>query len=88
VIDITEYVRDADCQTVKLREHPKALDTKRRRKLWRGQVNALGYGKNLRDDGSVVEPKMGNPQPSPTGPSGPMDAVHRLNGGRWASVPA
>jgi hypothetical protein len=45
--------------TVKLREHPKALSTKQ---LWKhncGQGNDLGYSKNDKDN------TMGNPQPSP-----------------------
>ena len=57
--------------TVKLREHPKALCYQTKfEKFFRGQGNDLGYGKNtkrflilffLEKKGE----KMGNPQPSP-----------------------
>ena len=48
-----------DGNTVKLREHPKASATKYNWKQLYGQVNSLGYGKNVEDT------TMGNPQPSP-----------------------
>jgi len=34
--------------TAKLREHPKDLNTKRRRKRRRGRANSPGYGNSLR----------------------------------------
>ena len=39
------------------------------------QGNDLGYGKNAKG--------LDNPQPSPKGPCGSMDAVQRLDGGRF-----
>ena len=67
------------CKTVKLREPPKALTTKRGSKeIPRGQGNDLGYGKNVNDV------TMENLQPSSKLKENTfnMSAVHRLNGGR------
>jgi len=46
--------------TLKLRETPKASDTKPVTEKAGGQVNCLGYGKNSDDV------TMDNPQPSPS----------------------
>jgi len=62
-----------ECDTAKLRETPKASSTKLSPKGFNGQVNDLGYGKNLEDA------TMGDPQPNPKSFLD-MDAVHRLNG--------
>jgi len=50
---------DSSCDTVKLREPPKASSTKLDWKQSNGRVNSPGYGNND-EDGT-----MGNPQPSP-----------------------
>src|SRR5215469_13222291 len=66
--------------TAKLREHPKDLNTKRRRKRRRGRANSPGYGNSLRYES--LRDEMGNPQPSPKARRA-MDAVHRPNGSGW-----
>lgn len=48
--------RENDCNTIKLREHPKALTTK---SVGKPPDGLLGYGKNVKDT------TMDNPQPSP-----------------------
>jgi hypothetical protein len=60
--------------TVKLRGHPKDFTTKLQLKNCSGQVNSLGYGKN------VKYVTMDNPQPSPK-LFVSMGAVHRLDVG-------
>ena len=62
--------------TIKLRGVP---NTHRYRRLAERPDQAPG----LAAPGTVTTrwaATMGDPQPSPTGPKGPTDAVHRLNG--------
>jgi hypothetical protein len=68
--------------TIKLREHPKDLNTKRRRKRRRGRANSPGYGNSLRYEHASAKWAI---RSQVLRPLGAMDAVHRPNGSGWLS---
>jgi hypothetical protein len=78
IVHFVDILNQQMSETVKLRETPKVCNTKHIQKCICGQVNSLGYSKNLQN--SSFE-KMDNPQPTPAFANickGKVNA-HRLN---------